>query len=70
MDKINFNNEVIHIHEHIAVVVDDYDNLYYIDNGGIESAYEIGDCVNSDDLTPLSQLENEQLKNTIYDELN
>lgn len=70
MGKINFNNEVIFIHGNICVVLDDYENLYYVDNGGIEDAYEIGECVNSEDLTPLSQLENEQLRNTIYDELN
>lgn len=70
MDKINFSNEVILIHGNICVVLDDYENLYYVDNGGIESAYEIGDCVNSDDLTPLSQLEDDQLRNAIYDELN
>lgn len=70
MDKINFSNEVILIHGNICVVLDDYENLYYVDNGGIESAYEIGDCVKSDDLTPLSQLEDEKTKNAIYDELN
>lgn len=70
MDKINFNNEVILIHGNICVVLDDYENLYYVDNGGIESAYEIGDCVSSEDLTPLSELENTELKNAIYDELN
>ncbi len=70
MDKINFNNEVILIHGNTCVVLDDYENLYYVDNGGIESAYEIGDCVSSEDLTPLSELENTELKNAIYDELN
>ena len=69
-EKINFNNEVILIHDNICVVLDDYENLYYVDNGGIEGAYEIGDCVNFDDLTPLSELEDEILKNAIYDELN
>lgn len=70
MDKINFNNEVILIHGNICVVLDDYENLYYVDNGSIESAYEIGDYVSSEDLTPLSELENTELKNAIYDELN
>lgn len=70
MGKMNFNNEVIFIHGNICVVLDDYENLYYVDNGGIADAYEIGDCVCSEDLTPLSQLEDEQLRNTIYDELN
>lgn len=70
MDKINFSNEVILIHGNIVVVLDDYDNLYYVDNGGIKGAYEIGDCVNYEDLTPLSKLENNGIKNAIYDELN
>lgn len=69
-EKINFSNEVILIHDNICVVLDDYDNLYYVDNGDINSAYEIGDCVNTEDLTPLSDLEDEILRNTIYDELN
>ena len=70
MDKINFSNEVILIHGNIVVVLDDYDNLYYVDNGCIKGAYEIGDCVNYEDLTPLSKLENNGIKNAIYDELN
>lgn len=69
-EKINFNNEVILIHGNICVVLDDFENLYYVNNGGIESAYEIGDCVSSEDLTPLSELEDIELKNIIYDELN
>lgn len=69
-EKINFSNEVILIYDNICVVLDDYENLYYVDNGGINSAYEIGDCVTTDDLTPLSELEDENLVNTILDELN
>lgn len=55
-EKINFNNEVILIFNNIVVVIDDYDNLYYIDNDGFNEAYELGDCVSSADLSPFSEL--------------
>lgn len=69
MDTINFENEVIMIHENIVVIIDDFENLYFVDNEGNENAYEIGDCVNSSDLTPLSELD-ESTQNTILDLLN
>lgn len=67
-EKLNFNNNVILIHGTIVVVIDDYDALFYIDNGGIEYAYELGDSVDSDDLTPLSELP-AQLRDEILGEL-
>lgn len=69
MENINFENEVIMIHEHIVVVIDDFDNIYFVDNEGNENAYEIGDCVNSSDLSPISALD-ESTRNTILDLLN
>lgn len=59
MNKINFNNEVIYLHNDLAIVIDDFDTIYYVDTGGNASAYEVGDSVNSDDLTPISELPNE-----------
>ncbi len=69
MENINFENEVIMIHEHIVVVIDDFENIYFVDNEGNENAYEIGDCVNSSDLSPISELD-ESTRNTILDLLN
>lgn len=69
MENINFENEVIMIHEHIVVVIDDFENIYFVDNEGNENAYEIGDCVNSSDLSPISTLD-ESTRNTIFDLLN
>lgn len=69
MENINFENEVIMIHEHIVVVIDDFENIYFVDNEGNENAYEIGDCVNSSDLFPISALD-ESTRNTIFDLLN
>ncbi|MCM1219458.1 MAG: hypothetical protein NC548_33685 [Lachnospiraceae bacterium] len=69
METVNFENEVIMIHENIVIVIDDFENLYFVDNEGIENAYEIGECVNSKDLSPLSALD-ETTKNTILDLLN
>lgn len=69
MENINFENEVIMIHEHIVVVIDDFENIYFVDNEGNENAYEIGDCVNSSDLSPISELY-ESTRNTILDLLN
>ncbi len=69
MENINFENEVIMIHEHIVVVIDDFENIYFVDNEGNENAYEIGDCVNSSDLSPISELD-ESTHNTILDLLN
>lgn len=69
MENINFENEVIMIHEHIVVVIDDFKNIYFVDNEGNENAYEIGDCVNSSDLSPISELD-ESTYNTILDLLN
>ena len=69
MDTINFENEVIMIHENIVVIIDDFENLYFVDNEDNENAYEIGDCVNSSDLTPFSELD-ESTQNTILDLLN
>lgn len=67
-EKINFNNEIILIHHNIVVVVDDYDNLYYIDNDGFIDAYELGDCVSSADLSPFSELP-DNIANVILEEL-
>lgn len=69
MENINFENEVIMIHEHIVVVIDDFENIYFVDDEGNENAYEIGDCVNSSDLSPISELD-ESTRNTILDLLN
>ncbi len=69
MENINFENEVIMIHEHIVIVIDDFENIYFVDNEGNENAYEIGDCVNSSDLSPISELD-ESTRNTILDLLN
>lgn len=69
MENINFENEVIMIHGHIVVVIDDFENIYFVDNEGNENAYEIGDCVNSSDLSPISELD-ESTRNTILDLLN
>ncbi len=69
MENINFENEVIMIHEHIVVVIDDFENIYFVDNEGNENAYEIGDCVNSSDLSPILELD-ESTRNTILDLLN
>lgn len=69
MENINFENEVIMIHEHIVVVIADFENIYFVDNEGNENAYEIGDCVNSSDLSPISELD-ESTRNTILDLLN
>ena len=57
------------IHEHIVIVIDDFENIYFVDNEGNENAYEIGDCVNSSDLSPISELD-ESTRNTILDLLN
>lgn len=69
METVNFENEVIIIHKNIVVVIDDFENLYFIDNDGNENAYEIGDCVNSSDLSPFSELD-ETTQNIILDLLN
>lgn len=69
MDRISFNNEVILNYENLSIVIDDYDNIYFIDNGGNESAYEIGDSVSSEDLSPFSELSSE-LQDEIYRALN
>lgn len=69
METVNFENEVIIIYKNIVVVIDDFENLYYIDNDGNENAYEIGDCVNSSDLSPFSELD-ETTQNIILDLLN
>lgn len=69
METVNFENEVIMIHKNIVVVIDDFENLYFIDNDGNENAYEIGDCVNSSDLSPFSKLD-ETTQNVILDLLN
>lgn len=69
METVNFENEVIMIHNNIVVVVDDFENLYFVDNEGNENAYELGDCVNSSDLLPLSELD-EAARNLILDLLN
>lgn len=69
METVNFENEVIIIHKNIVVVIDDFENLYFIDNNGNENAYEIGDCVNSSDLSPFSELD-ETTQNIILDLLN
>lgn len=67
-EKINFNNTVILIHDTIVIVADDYDSLFFVDNDGHENAYELGDCVSSDDLTPFSELPTE-LKTEILEEI-
>lgn len=69
METVNFENEVIIIHKNIVVVIDDFENLYFIDNDDNENAYEIGDCVNSSDLSPFSELD-ETTQNVILDLLN
>lgn len=69
METVNFENEVIMIHKNIVVVIDDFENLYFVDNDGNENAYEIGDCVNSSDLSPFSELD-ETTQNIILDLLN
>lgn len=69
METVNFENEVIIIHKNIVIVIDDFENLYFVDNDGNENAYEIGDCVNSSDLSPFSELD-ETTQNIILDLLN
>lgn len=69
METLNFSNEVILIYDNIAVVVDDYDNLYFVETDPYSNAYEIGDCVSSSDLSPISELD-EITRNIILDELN
>lgn len=69
METVNFENEVIIIHKNIVIVIDDFENLYFVDNDGNENAYGIGDCVNSSDLSPFSELD-ETTQNSILDLLN
>lgn len=67
-EKINFANEIILIHDNIAVVIDDFENLYFVDTDGFEGAYELGDCVSSADLSPFSDLPDDIAK-SILEEL-
>lgn len=67
-EKINFANEVILIHDNIVVVIDDFENMYFVDTDGFEGAYELGECVSSADLSPFSDL-SDDVANSILEEL-